>query len=455
MVQRTLAARLRIALFGLFLLLPAAARADSLDGIARDYVRFVLEIGEHDSGYVDAYYGPGRWRRAAHAHPRTLDQLAAAAETLQQRIARIRVREPSLEFRRKAFLAVQLDAAALRLRLLRGGTLTFAEEARGMYGVELRLQPLSSYDPVLERIEHLVPGEGALADRVDAFQDQFVIPPDRLEPVMRAAIAECRRRTIAHIPLPQGEAFRLEFVTHQSWSGYNWYQGHYRSLIQVNTDFPVRLSRAVDLGCHEGYPGHHVYNMLLERLLSRGRNWVEFTIYPLYSPQSFIAEGSANYGIELAFPGNERMAYERDVLYPLAGLSSADADAYAALQGAMRQLSGARFTIAADLVDGRITREQAVELTQRYGLLSRPRAEQVVAFTEHYRAYVINYGLGQAMVRAAIESAAPTPAARWAAMWWILSGPTIPLDLGVSTAVAPAAPAVPAAGAPAVAAPSG
>jgi hypothetical protein len=425
----------RIALAALMLALlvsrPAAARADSLDGIARDYVRLVLEIGERDNGYIDAYYGPARWRRAAHAHPRSVEQLGIATEALRQRVERIATRELSLDSRRKAFLAAQLNAAGLRLRLLQGGTLTFAEEARGMYGVGLQLQPLSNFDPVLARIEQLVPGEGTLADRVDAFQDRFVIPADRLEAVMRAAIAECRRRTLAHIPLPQGEAFRLEFVTHQSWSGYNWYQGHYRSLIQVNTDFPVRMSRAVDLGCHEGYPGHHVYNMLLERILARGRNWVEFTVYPLYSPQSFIAEGSANYGIELAFPGPERAAFERDVLYPLAGLSNAEADAYATLQGAMRQLSGARFTIASDFIDGRITRDEAIALTQRYGLVSRPRAEQVVAFNEHYRAYVINYGLGQALVRAAIEATGSTPAARWAAMWWILSGPTIPADLGV------------------------
>jgi hypothetical protein len=410
---------------------PDAARADSLDGIARDYVRLVLEIGERDSGYIDAYYGPRRWQRAAHAHPRTVDQLAAAAALLRQRVGRIAVRPLSLDVRRQGFLAGQLDAAALRLRLLQGGTLTFAEEARGMYGIELQLLPLTNFDPVLARIERLVPGEGPLADRVEAFQDRFVIPPDRLERVMRAAIAECRRRTLAHMTLPREESFRLEFVTHQSWSGYNWYQGHYRSLIQINTDFPVRMSRAVDLGCHEGYPGHHVYNMLLERILARGRGWVEFSIYPLYSPQSFIAEGSANYGIELAFPGAERAAFERDVLYPLAGLSTADVEAYAALQNALRQLAGARFTIASEQVDGHITREQAVALTERYGLVSRPRAEQSVAFTEHYRAYVINYGLGQAMVRAAVEATGSTPAARWGAMWWILSGPTVPADLAV------------------------
>ncbi len=55
---------------------------------------------------------------------------------------------------------------------------------------------------------------------------------------------------------------------------------------QVNTDLPVYIDRAVDLACHEGYPGHHVYNALLEKHLVRDRGWVEFSIYPLFSPQS-------------------------------------------------------------------------------------------------------------------------------------------------------------------------
>ena len=41
-------------------------------------------------------------------------------------------------------------------------------------------------------------------------------------------------------------------------------------------------------------------------------------MYPLFSPQSLIAEGSANFGIDMAFPAAERVAYERDSLFPLA-----------------------------------------------------------------------------------------------------------------------------------------
>ena len=95
----------------------------------------------------------------------------------------------------------------------------------------------------------------------------------------------------------------VEYVTDKSWSGYNWYKGGFHSLIQVNTDLPIFIDRAIDLACHEGYPGHHVYNTLLEKHLVRDRGWIEFSVYPLFSPQSLIAEGTANFGIEVAFPG--------------------------------------------------------------------------------------------------------------------------------------------------------
>jgi len=404
---------------------------DSLDAIARDYVRLQLEIGARDEGYIDAYYGPEAIREAARADPRSLADLAIAAEAMKARVEAIASGPGSLERRRRSFLIAQLTAAGHRLRLVRGESLSFSEEALGLYGVDLDglLHPLSHYDPVLERIERLVPGTGPLADRVEAFSNRFTIPRDRLDAVMRAAIGECRRRTMAHIAVPQGEAFTLEFVTGRNWSGYNWYQGQYRSLIQVNTDQPVRMGRVVGLGCHEGYPGHHVHNMLMEQALARGRGWAEYMVYPLYSPQSFIAEGTANYGVELAFPGGERLEYERRVLYPLAGISADGADVYLALQDAMEALSGARFTIARDLLEGRISREQAIELTRRYSLVSRSRAEQSIAFTTQYRAYVINYGLGEDMVRAYIESMGPDPARRWTAMARILSEPTLPGDL--------------------------
>ncbi|HEX8669950.1 MAG TPA: hypothetical protein VF727_16405 [Allosphingosinicella sp.] len=418
----------------LLLLLSACAgldsRGDTLDRIAADYVRMQLEAGEREAGYIDAYYGPSEWQAAAKAAPRSPAALTVAAAALASRARAIEpARLDPMERRRRDFLLAQLRAAETRLRMMNGQKLSFADEAEGLFGVRPQLKPLSTYDPVLARLESLVPGPGPLAERVDAYQARFTIPADRLRPVMDAAIAECRRRTLEHIALPPEERFTLEFVTGKSWSGYNWYKGQATSLIQVNTDLPVRIGRAVDLGCHEGYPGHHVYNMLLEQKLAEARGWVEYTVYPLYSPQSFIAEGSANYGIDLAFPAQERLRFETGTLYPLAGLPPADAPRYLALMEATEALAGARFTIAADYLEGRIARARAVELTQKYQLVSKARAEQSVAFIDQYRSYVINYGLGEEMVRTWVEAAGPSQEARWRRMAQLLSEPTLPSDL--------------------------
>ena len=62
--------------------------------------------------------------------------------------------------------------------------------------------------------------------------------------------------------------------------------------------------------------------MLIEKHLVRDRGWVEWSVYPLFSPQSLIAEGTANYGIEVAFPGDERRRSNATCCFPLAGLDA-------------------------------------------------------------------------------------------------------------------------------------
>jgi hypothetical protein len=389
-----------------------------------------LELGERDPGYVDFYYGPAAWKAEAKRAPRSLDELAAASSSLVKRLRASKLEGlVAPERRRRDFLIAQLEAAAMRIRMLQGKKPGFAAEARGLFGVDIQLKPLSEYDPVLARIEKLAPGPGALADRVNGLLSKFVIPNERLRPVMQAAITECRRRTLRHIALPRSESFDLEFVTGKTWSGYNYYQGGNRSLIQVNTDIPARVSRAIVLGCHEGYPGHHVLSMLLEERLTKGRGWVEFSVYPLYSPQSLIAEGSANYGIELAFSSADRARFAEQVLYPLARLDPNDALREVALADTMQDLAGARLTIARDYLDGKIDRARAIELTQTYLLVSREAAEQLTAFADQYRSYVINYGLGLEMVRHYVERAGGDEIGRWAAMERIISEPTLPADL--------------------------
>ncbi|MEP2990557.1 MAG: hypothetical protein ABJL11_16705 [Parasphingorhabdus sp.] len=408
---------------------PKSRAEHELNAIAKEYTKLTLAMGEKEAGYVDAYYGPSEWADAAKNDPRNLVELGNDIVRLMERLdAPLVIDSEDLELR-KRFLSAQLEAAHTRHAMISGEVLPFVREAKGLFGVTPNIRPLSEFDPILEEIEKLVPGDGPLSERVDTFENQYVIPKEKLRTVFDTAIAECKRRTEEYFELPETENFKMEFVTGKSWSGYNYYQGNYQSLIQINTDLPIKISRAVDLGCHEGYPGHHVYNMLLEQNLTRGKGWQEFSVYPLYSPQSLIAEGSANYGIELAFPGVKRLEYEREVLYPLAGLDPDTAGAFWALQIAKQALSGARMTIAQQYLDKEITREQAVADMMKYQLVSRKRAEQSLSFNDQYRSYVINYGLGLDMVREWIEAQGDAPIWRWKAMERLLSEPMLPQDL--------------------------
>jgi hypothetical protein len=414
-----------------------SGRKDSfaMNRAAESYVKLVLAVGQHDADYVDAYYGPPEWRVEAEAHKRPLPEIRAEAEMLIANIAAHALAKDhgdEIERLRHAYLLRQLQSLVARIDLVSGTKMTFDEESKALYDAVAPTYGAAHFQEILDRLEKSVPGEGPLPERVEAFRQRFVIPRERLDAVFKAAVDECRRRTGQHIELPAGESFVVEYVTNKSWSGYNWYKGGFHSLIQVNTDLPIFIDRAVDLACHEGYPGHHVYNALLERHLVRGRGWPEFSVYPLFSPQSLIAEGTANFGIEVAFPGAERTAFERGTLYPLAGLDPSTAERYAEVRDLLQQLGYAGNEAARGFLDGKISRQDAEAWLVRYALMSPERAAQRVRFIEQYRSYVINYNLGQDLVREYIEKRGGTadhPQQRWDEFAKLISSPRLPSGL--------------------------
>ena len=409
-----------------------AANPDTMATISREYVRLVLALGKHDADYVDAYYGPEDVKREAESAKLSLDAIASGAGILLERVRRSPVpANDELSQLRHQYLEKQLGALSARVRMLKGERLSFDEESKALYDAVAPHYDEAHFQTVLDRLAPRFPGSGSLVDRYDAWRRAFVIPREKLDTVFQAAIGACRERTLAHVKLPP-EHFTVEYVTNKSWSGYNWYQGGFRSLIQVNTDLPIYIDRAVDLACHEGYPGHHVYNALLEQHLVKARGWLEFSVYPLFSPQSLIAEGTANYGIEVAFPGRERIAYEQATLFPLAGLDSARAAEYYEVQALVDELSYAGNEAARRYLDGKIDREAATAWLEKYALMPRDRAAQRVRFFDQYRSYVINYNHGKDLVRRYIESRGGTannPEKRWQEFEKLLSSPRLPSGL--------------------------
>lgn len=408
-----------------------AMASPSMNSLAESYVKLALAAGVHDADYVDAYYGPPEWRVAAEAERLPLSAVREKLAVLRTDIAQVdTARFEDSDRRRHAYLGKLVQALDTRLAQVAGEKFAFDEESRLIYDTVAPKHGAAHYDAVLAELDKALPGEGSVAARYQAFRNQFVIPPAKLDAVFRAAIAEARARTLKRIPLPEHEKFTLEYVTGKSWSGYNWYQGNAHSLIQINTDLPIFIDRAVDLAAHEGYPGHHVYSTLIEEKLLRGRGWVEFSVNPLFGPNAIIAEGSANYGIEVAFPGAERLAFERDVLFPLAGLDPARVDEYYRIQALTKQLSFAGNEAAREYLDGRITAAEATAWLEKYALMDPARAQQRMKFTEKYRAYVITYNHGLKLVSDWVEAQAKGDAARrWEIFTELISTPQLPSAL--------------------------
>ena len=244
-----------------------------MDQVAESYVRLVLAVGEYDADYVDAYYGPREWRDEVTAEQLPLPAIASRANSLLEQLRAVAPPEPELERLRYTYLTTQLGSLTARVEMLGGRTMTFDEESRALYDAVAPTNPGEYFLSILEELDGLLPPGGSIRERFSSFQSGYVVPPDRLDAVFMRAIEECRERTLQYVALPEGESFVVEYVTDQSWSGYNWYQGGYHSLIQVNVDFPSLIDRAVDLACHEGYPGQHTYNALLEQNLVNGRGW--------------------------------------------------------------------------------------------------------------------------------------------------------------------------------------
>ncbi len=410
-----------------------AEAARVLGRIAEKYVRLALAVGVHDADFVDAYYGDEEWREEAKEERKPLEAIGREAAPLLGELEQMDLsgEEEIIRLRRDS-LHGQIAALATRVEILGGRKMTFDEESKALYDAVAPACPDSRFEEALARLDRILPGEGPLIGRFEAFRKQFIVPRDRLKAVFDAAIQEARRRTRAHIELPPGESFTVEYVTGKSWGAYNWYKGGARSVIQVNTDLPISVDRAVDLAAHEGYPGHHVYNALLEQRLVRERGWVEFTVYPLFSPQSLIAEGSATFGIEVAFPGDDEAAFERDVLFPLAGLDPKQAPAYHEILGLMASLEEAGTEAGRRYLDGGMTGEETARWLSRFGMLPPDRAEKRVRFMDQYRSYVINYALGKQLVRDYIEKRGGTadrPEKRWEEFAKLLSSPRLPSQL--------------------------
>jgi hypothetical protein len=401
-----------------------------------EYQRLVVALGERDPDSIDFFFGDPALAAAVRARTPPLPEIRRDADALAARVRKLPASNRLDEVRRRRLL-LQVTAIAARVPVATGANLPFDRESRLLFGVVVGGQGSEvggqgsevgghGAARVLDEIAGLLPGPGDLADRYDQFDRQFIVRPDRLEAVFEKAIDGCRARTATHLALPQNERVTVEMVVNKPWSAFSRYEGGYRSRIQINADLGWTVDRILDTACHETYPGHHAQAIAIDRDLVRGRGWGEFAAQPLFSPAAFVSEGSASLAGALAFPGDDRVRFERDVLFPAAGLDPASVAKYVQVSRLIDRLTPLQTDIARRYVDGELEFERAAEALRAQTLMAH--AEPALKYINEFRSYAITYTYAPTVVSAWLDAHAATADERWKA-YATLTDPAVQLEI--------------------------
>jgi hypothetical protein len=351
-----------------------------------EYVRLGLRFDRLESGFVDAYTGDPRVRAEVE------NEAAPTPQVLRDQ-ARDLLREldsAGLPADRTDFLRGQLTGLECTARKLSGEPVAFADEVRSYFQVDAVLGDPAVYAAAHKELDALLPGGGSLAERYAAHRRREECPPDRLEAAVHALSSALRDRVRGQYGLPELETVRYEVVTDKPWSGFNYYEGDYRSRVAINADLPHRLSQLPHLVAHESYPGHHTEHCRKELGLVERADRAEHTVFLVNTPECLMAEGLADLGVQASI-GEGWGTWAAEILGDL-GLRF-DGDLAERLAAAAAPLNRVRQDAAVLLHDRGAGTDEVVAYLQRWSLVSAERAAQQIRFLTHplWRAYTSTY----------------------------------------------------------------
>jgi hypothetical protein len=351
-----------------------------------EYVRLGLRFDRLEPGFVDAYTGDPRLRAAVADEPaptphRLRDQARALLGELDS---------AQLPADRVAYLRGQLTGLECSARKLGGEPVGFIAEVQAYFQVQVTLGDPADYAAAHTALDQLLPGGGTLAERYAAHRRREECPPQRLEAAVHALSSALRDRVRGQYGLPEVETVQYEVVTDKPWSGFNYYEGDYRSRVAINADLPHRLSQLPHLVAHEAYPGHHTEHCRKERGLVERDQHLEHTVFLVNTPECLMAEGLADLGVEASI-GAGWGPWAAEVLGDL-GLRF---DGHLAEQVAVAAapLNRVRQDAAIMLHDRGADPDAVIAHLQRWALVSPDRAAQQLRFLTDplWRAYISTY----------------------------------------------------------------
>ncbi|CAN5429906.1 hypothetical protein BH09CHL1_BH09CHL1_04220 [soil metagenome] len=367
-----------------------------------EYLSLAHAIERAFPGFIDAYHGPEAIKTAALAAPdSTPSELLKRTEALAAAIESMEIEEP-----RRRFLRAQVRAEITIVRKLAGEPVLFSEEVATLFDIEPAHTPESTFDEAIAELDDLLPGSGDVRERMVAWRNRSVVSPEIARQMIDRISAEARRRTLQLIELPTVESVEFAMVQDKPWSGYNWFLGSGKSLVEINTDLPIRATSLPDLIAHEAYPGHHTEHSLKEIELFHGKRWGEYAIQLINTPECVISEGIATLAAGWIFDGDEADRWIADDLKQATGIVL-DPEREFAIDRAGKAFRAIGANAALLLHDRGASEDEVVAYMMRYGLEEETRARHRMKFIGDplWRAYIFCYHAGRDLLSAWLAQA--------------------------------------------------
>jgi hypothetical protein len=370
--------------------------------LIREYLLLGLRFDRVESGYVDSFIGDPALRRAVDDEPAPDPAaLAAQADGLLAALPDV-PHHDGFDQQRADYIGAHLRALACAARRFAGHQVGFVDEVHNYFDVRIGKGDVAAYREAHSRLDDLLGGTGALADRMAGYRAGEEIPPERLAECIAAFSSALRDRVRAEYPLPEHETVSYEVVTDKPWSGFNYYLGDYRSTVAVNADVKQLMSQLPRLVAHESYPGHHTEHCRKEAGLVRREGQAEQTIFLVNTPQCLMAEGLADLALYAAIgPRWGRWAAD---IYADLGLRF-DGERAEAIADATAALAGVRQDAALMLHDEHRDVDDVAAYLRRWLCVPDDRARQMLRFllSPLWRAYTSTYVEGYRLLRAWLD----------------------------------------------------
>lgn len=367
-----------------------------LDLFGTEYLRIAFGVERHFPGFIDAYVGPAELRTESDlAVAPTVADLLARTWHLHEQLPIQGYPEP-----RREYLDKQLTAVEMVLRKLSGEQVPYLQEVTACFDIDPAFVPETTFEQALRELDEIVPGRGPLLERIEAWRDGYIVDNSTARSGFDLLLNETRARTRQIVELPAGEQIELAYVVDKPWSGYNWYLGNAKSLVEINVDLPLRANTMTDLTAHEGYPGHHTEHSLKDRLLYQQQGFAEHAVHLINTPECIVSEGIATVAEEQIFPGDEGIVWKTEVLYPALGIAG-DPDLEERIAGLLAQLSAVACNAAILRHEAGASEGAVIDYLQAWELTSKERAERRLRFIDDplWRPYLFTYYAGRGLLR--------------------------------------------------------